>query len=178
MTDNATILDGVSADGLSVQHASGMRVALLRYFDAEGGFASHLSAVFGVALPGPGRAMPVDGKDLMLAWRGPRETVVLTSRAQRFEELERHAAGRTDGCLIEQTGGLQVLVLTGHRSQDLLARLGSTTAVPVAGESRAGRIAEVAVTALCVHAGEILLLVERVYTPHLMDWIRVTAADF
>ncbi len=32
--------------------------------------------------------------------------------------------------------------------------------------------------ALCVSAGEILLLVDRVYSQHLSAWIRETLADF
>jgi hypothetical protein len=34
------------------------------------------------------------------------------------------------------------------------------------------------VLALCVEEGQILLVVERVYSEHLLGWIRDTAADF
>jgi hypothetical protein len=34
------------------------------------------------------------------------------------------------------------------------------------------------VLALCVRAGETLLVVDRAYTEHLMGWIRETLLDF
>jgi hypothetical protein len=45
------------------------------------------------------------------------------------------------------------------------------------GEALTSRLAELAVLALCVRAGEILLLVDRVYADHLWAWIRESAAD-
>ena len=76
------------------------------------------------------------------------------------------------------TGGLQVLRLTGDRIADLLCRLGGTACVPGAGEARRSRLADVPVLALCVRAGETLLVVDRGYAEHLLLWIRETLLDF
>jgi hypothetical protein len=58
-----------------------------------------------------------------------------------------------------------------------LLRLGAATAIPTLGEARSGRLAELQVLTACVNAGEYLLLVERVYAIHLLEWIGATAAD-
>jgi hypothetical protein len=95
--------------------------------------------------------------------------------------------------MVNQTGGIQVLRVQGPRAADLMVRLGAPTAAPAAapaaaraaahvtmpspGEARSSRLAELQVLTACVHAGELLLLVERVYADHLLGWIRATAAD-
>jgi hypothetical protein len=60
----------------------------------------------------------------------------------------------------------------------VLARLGATSAIPAVGHALTSRLAELTVMALCMRAGEILLLVDRVYSAHLMGWVRETVADF
>jgi hypothetical protein len=59
-----------------------------------------------------------------------------------------------------------------------LQRLGAATAIASLGEARSGRLAELHVLTACVQSGEFLLLVERVYANHLIEWIRATVADF
>jgi hypothetical protein len=58
-----------------------------------------------------------------------------------------------------------------------LLRLGAATAIPNLGEARSGRLAELQVLTACLVSGEVLLLVERVYANHLLEWIGATAAD-
>jgi sarcosine oxidase gamma subunit len=118
------------------------------------------------------------GSELVLAWRGPTETLLLTADAGCLAAVDRFAAARSDGCLVDLTGGILTLVATGARAPDLLTRLGSTDAVPALGEARTSRLAELSVMSLCTRPGEILLLVERVYARHLFGWIRETIADF
>jgi len=86
-------------------------------------------------------------------------------------------AACADGCLVELTGGLRIVRLTGLRIADLLCRLGGTASVPAAGEARRSRMADLAVLALCVRDGETLLLVDRAHLPHLLAWIRETLLD-
>ena len=80
--------------------------------------------------------------------------------------------------MVDQTGGIRVIQLQGRRAVDLLLRLGAATAIPGLGEARSSRLAELHVLVACVQAGHYLLLVERVYANHLLDWIGATVADF
>jgi sarcosine oxidase gamma subunit len=92
--------------------------------------------------------------------------------------LATRLAGATDAYVVDQSGGIWVLRLTGSRVTDVLVRLGSTTAIPAVGQALTSRLAEITVTAVCVREGEILLLVDRFYADHLLGWIRETIADF
>ncbi len=65
----------------------------------------------------------------------------------------------------------------GPRTNDLLARLGADTVIPELGEARTGRLAELQATAVRIQADEVLLIIERVYADHMLEWINVTAAD-
>jgi sarcosine oxidase gamma subunit len=188
--------EGFSADGLSVRWDHGLRVASLRYFDPAGSFAAEVGEVLGGPIPlllrahrrllvgtgdfagasaaGAGTA----GSELVAAWRSPTETLLVTAGAYCLSRVDKFAANRTDGCLVDQTGGILTLVVAGPRAPDLLLRLGSTDAVPALGEARTSRMAELSVMSLCTRPGELLLLVERVHARHLFGWIRETVADF
>ena len=186
--------DGFSADGLSVRWDHGLSVASLRYFDPAGLFAAEVGKVLGGPLPEPLRAhrrvlvtageganaegASSAGSELVLAWRSPTETLLVAADAGCLAAVDRFAANRSDGCLVDQTGGILTLVVAGARAPDLLTRLGSTDAVPALGEARTSRVAELSVMSLCTRPGEILLLVERVYVRHVFGWIRETIADF
>jgi sarcosine oxidase gamma subunit len=186
------IEDALSTDGLTVRWDHGLAIASLRYFDPAGSFAAALGELLGGPLPEPLRAdrrllstagdstgnRAVRGSELVLAWRGPTETLLVTADAGWLAAVDRFAAGRSDGCLVDQTGGILTLVVAGAGASDLLLRLGSTDAVPALGEARTSRLAELSLTSLCARPGEILLLVERVYVRHLFGWIRETVADF
>jgi hypothetical protein len=80
--------------------------------------------------------------------------------------------------MVELSGGVRIVRLTGHHIADLLCRLGGTASVPAPGEARPCRLADVPVLALSVRAGEALLAVDRGYLPHLLGWIRETLLDF
>jgi sarcosine oxidase gamma subunit len=172
----------VEIDGLSVTIEQGLQIASLRYFDAAGGFATLVREIIGRPLPEPLHASGGDSAssdaDIILAWRSPTETLILGSDASAFAELERRLASVADGCMVEQTGGIRVIRLQGRRAGDLLLRLGAATAIPGLGEARSSRLAELQVLTACVRAGQYLLLVERVYAKHLLDWIGATVADF
>ena len=80
--------------------------------------------------------------------------------------------------MVELTGGVRIVRLTGLRIAELLCRLGGTPSVSAPGEARRSRLADVPVLALSLRAGETLLLVDRAYLPHLLAWIRETLLDF
>ena len=153
-----------------------MQVATLRYFAREGEVADAVRSVTGVSLPAVLEAR--EEAQLILAWRSPTETLCVTRSATLLAELGTSLAACADGCLVELTGGLRIVRLTGLRIADLLCRLGGTASVPAVGEARRSRIADVPVLAISVRAGETLLVVDRVYLPHLLAWIRETLLDF
>jgi heterotetrameric sarcosine oxidase gamma subunit len=181
--DDVQPTDGaMEVDGLTVRPERELQVASLRYFDFAGGFAAAVHETLGRPLPEPLRAIQVDDATsdthFILAWRSPTETLLLSQGRVAFARLEQRLAASADGCMVDQTGGLRVLHVAGPRARDLLLRLGAATAIPDLGEARSGRLAELHVLTACVHTGEFLLIVERVYASHLLGWIAATVADF
>jgi sarcosine oxidase gamma subunit len=153
----------------------------LRYFHHAGRFAAAVREAVGRPLPEPLRVIQVgsatQGPYVVLTWRSPTETLLLTNDRAAFDELERQLAAEADGCMVNQTGGISVLRMRGERAGDVLPRLGAATAIPNLGEARSGRLAELQVLTACVSPKEYLLLVERVYADHLLEWIHATAVD-
>jgi hypothetical protein len=155
-----------------------MHVATLRYFDRAGPFVEAVRSAVSAALPEPLAARELMEGHLILAWRSPTETLCVTRNPARLAELAARLADAAGGCLIDLSGGVRIVRLTGLRIADLLCRLGGTASVPRAGEARRSRLADVPVLALSVRAGETLLAVDRAYLPHLLAWIRETLLDF
>lgn len=172
----------VDTPGLYVAVESEWQVASLRYFDRAGSFAGAVREAVGRPLPEPLRAMQIahsaDNDHLVLAWRSPTETLLLCQSRVAFAKLKQRLADIADGCMVDQTGGVCVIRMQGPRVRELLLRLGASTAIPRLGEALGSRCAEVHVLTACIQEGEFLSLVERVYAAHLLEWIRVTAADF
>ncbi|MEP6546670.1 MAG: sarcosine oxidase subunit gamma family protein [Gammaproteobacteria bacterium] len=172
----------IDAEGLSVSVDLEVLAASLRYFDSQGSFAAAVHDVIGGPLPQPLRALRADPATnhapLTLAWRSPTETLLLCKDRQAFMQLGQRLAANADGCMVDQTGGIRVLRVRGARTEDLLTRLGANNVFPELGEARTGRLAELPVTAVRIQADEVMLLVERVYADHLLEWIAVTAGDF
>jgi heterotetrameric sarcosine oxidase gamma subunit len=166
----------VQVEGLCIMAIDDPQVASLRYFDHAGSFAGALAAALGQPLPSPQGAIRLDAGNLLL-WRSPTETLFYGLEAQVLAELDARLAGAIDGCLVDQSGGICVFRVAGGRAEETLRRLGAVTAIPGPGEARSGRLAEVQVLTACVRAEEFLLFVERVYAPHLAEWLRTTAAD-
>jgi sarcosine oxidase gamma subunit len=171
----------VEIDGLSVIEERGLLAASLRYFDAADRFVAAVHETVG-PLPERLRAVQIDiatsGAHFIMAWRSPTETLLLTKDGAAFAELELRLAAEVDGCMVDQTGGIGAFRVRGLKARDLLLRLGAVTSIPGLGEARSSRLAELQVMTLCVQAGDFLLLVERVYAHHLLEWISATAADF
>jgi hypothetical protein len=176
----------VRTDGFEMRRGPWQCTASLRYFTAAGAFVDGLSTVLGGALPGPlqavrrgvgGAVQETSGSPgTVLCWRSPTETLLLTDTA-RLAAVDAFAQAREDLCVVDQTGGIRPWTLCGVRVADVLLRAGSPALIPDSGASRVGRMAELTLLTACVEAAEVLLLVERVYEPHLLEWIRETVAD-
>ena len=179
MDNSPHALKRIEIDGLSVAEPAYL-VASLRYFDSTGRFAAAVNEALGRPLAEPLRAVQVepstDGAHFILAWRSPSENLLLCSDQAAFSAVATNLAAE-DGCMVDQSGGIRVVRVAGPRARDLLLRLGAATALPDLGEARTGRLAELSVLTLCVRPFEYLLLVERVYAHHLLEWIHATAAD-
>lgn len=158
-----------------------LQVASLRHFDRQGAFVRLLSDIAGVTLPDRLRAVrstaDLRSEAIILAWRSPTETLMISAALTLIETLQAAAAVVTDGCIVDQRGGAWVFRAGGESVADLFARLGGHGAFPAMGESRRARLAEVAVLAVKVAPDETLLIVERTYGAHLMAAIRASAAD-
>jgi len=167
--------------GVRVAAMAEVRVASLRYFDRGGRFGSALNQALGEPLPQVQRAVlaaPGQDAQVLLAWRSPTETLLLCGSAATFAELEQRLAGAEDGYMVDQSGGICVFRVQGERAAEFLQRLAASTAIPTVGEARGGRMADLHVLTACVQAGDFLVFVERVYSAHLAQWFRATAADF
>jgi sarcosine oxidase gamma subunit len=164
--------------GLTVSVDERMQVATLRYFEPDAAFAQAARAGTGVALPQALQAREARDAQVVLAWRSPTETLCLAGSTAPLSQLAGRLAGAADGCMVDLSGGLKVVRLSGDRVSDLLGRLGGTASVPQPGEARRSRLADVPVLALSVRAPETLLVVDRTYLPHLLAWIRATLLDF
>jgi hypothetical protein len=166
----------IAAPGLEVSVDRQSALASLRYFDGGGDFAAMVRDVTGIGLPGVGEAVAVPGiANCVLAWRSPTETVLIADRGDVIEKFIARAAPVSDGCVIDQTGGIVMLRLRGERVRGLLRAIGGNASMPGQGEARGSRIAELPVLAVGLRAQEIVLLVERPYAAHLLGWLRACA---
>jgi sarcosine oxidase gamma subunit len=181
VAENDGSLSPVEAPGIRVSFDQDMHVVSLRYFDPSGAFSRTAQASIGMQLPNrlcATYAVQRTGADrAILAWRSPTESLLLCDQAALIAQLHVDVATLNDGCVVDQTGGTWVLRASGERIADLFARLGGQATLPVIGAARRGRLADIAVLALQVQPGEILLIVERLYADHLMGWIRASAPD-
>ncbi len=183
MAEEASRLDEYLATmgavaGLSVRVDEVLQVATLRYFAPDGEFAAALREVTGLALPQTQQALTASDGQLILAWGSPTETLCLAGNPARIVQIAERLAGLADGCLVSLSGGMKVVRVRGARVRELLCRVGGTGSVPLPGEARRSRMADVPVLAVSITAGETLLVVDRVYAEHLMGWIRETLLDF
>jgi sarcosine oxidase gamma subunit len=175
-------IDGIiEAAGLSISLERALSAASLRYLDRAGAYARAAEQVLKVRLPAVLEAVTVSsaaaGAECILAWRNPTETLLLSAHAADFAQMSAQLVDAADGCTVDQSGGLWAVRIRGGRIADLLMRLGSSATIPQLGEARTGRIAELAVLALCVRAEETLLVFDRVHAEHLLGWIGETARD-
>ena len=181
MDESAALLAPISVAGLCVSLDADLLCASLRYHDSNGPVADRVRSLLNQPLPAPLAAgqsnTTQEGAAVTLAWRSPTETLVLCRSRSVLAGIRSDAEYWQEGCYIEQTGGYRAIRLTGARTPDLFSRLGAPQSVPAVGQALRSRLAEVPVLALSLVPGEYLLLVERIYAPHLFDWMRESALD-
>jgi hypothetical protein len=167
--------------GLGLSPDDGVHVASLRHFDTKGEFSRTTSRIIGAQLPDACRIVSpvaqVNRRTTILAWRSPTETLLLCDDVSLIEQLQAETAMHIDGCVIDLTGGAQVVRAQGDSVSDLFGRAGGQGIFPTLGEARGSRFAGVPVLALQAQRGEILLIVDRLYVEHLMSWVCVVAED-
>ena len=181
MAETQDLLAPIEGPGVTVELQPRFHAASLRYFELDGAFAGIVRRVTGLNLPtslgathGTGAA---EQSVTLLAWRSPSETTLLTTDAELLDALQTAAAALSDGCVVDQRGGLLVLRVRGNAVPELVAKQAGHGAMPAIGESRRTRFANVALLLVKVRAEETLFIVDRIYAPHAMAAIRVSAAD-
>jgi heterotetrameric sarcosine oxidase gamma subunit len=171
----------IEGSGLKVELAPQLHVASLRYFERDGAFTRMVHRVTGLGVPNDrGAAHSADVVEhgiTILAWRSPSETTLLTTDSGLLDSLQTAAAALNDGCVVDQCGGMLVFRARGTEAANLVAKTAGHGAMPAIGESRRTRLADVAVLIVKVQAEECLFVVDRMYAPHVMSSIRVSAAD-
>jgi len=171
----------VEASGLKVELEPRLHATSLRYFERDGAFTRMVREVAGLDVPrdrGAAHVADVAKESItLLAWRSPSETTLLTTELKLLDSLQTAAAALTDGCVVDQRGGILVFRARGSEVANLVAKTAGHGAMPAIGESRRTRLADVAVSIIKVQAEESLLVIDRIYAPHLMASIRVSAAD-
>jgi heterotetrameric sarcosine oxidase gamma subunit len=180
MDSTGQSFESIEAAGVTARMERWGAVASLRYFNASA-MAPRVHKVLGTALPATLAAVRVPHAsevDVILAWRSPTETLIMSSDSAPIVALQAELSDAMDGCVVDQTGGIAVLRLSGERAADVLVRIGSSTTVPSRGAALTGRLAELSVVAMRAEDPEIILLVDRVYADHLFGWIQATVEDF
>jgi heterotetrameric sarcosine oxidase gamma subunit len=181
VADANNYLASIDGPELQVEFQPQWHAASLRHFERDGAFVGLVHDVTGLSVPNDLGAVcggnVANGAVTVLAWRGPTETTLLTRDETVLESLQRAAAELSDGCLVDQRGGLLVMRARGDSVAALVARKAGHGAMPAIGEARRARFAEVPVLIIKLRAEETLLVVDRVYAPHVMASIRVSARD-
>jgi heterotetrameric sarcosine oxidase gamma subunit len=185
MAESPDPLASIDGQGVRIELEPRFHAASLRYFERDCAFTHMVQSVTGLSLPNNLRAthrQASNGADdaqiiTLLAWRSPSETTVVTSDEVLLNTLQTSAAEFSDGCVVDQRGGILVFRAQGIGVPTLVAKTAGHGAMPAIGESRRTRLAEVAVLIVKLRAEETLLIVDRMYAPHMMASIRVNAAD-
>ena len=172
----------ITRQGLRVSVDTATRIASLRHLAPDGAFSKAVRTVLGTSLPLPLRVAVATHCDtatnLILAWRSPTETIVLSRDAAPIDAIQDAVAQISDGCCIDRSGGFWTIRVTGMGIDALMARLGSPESMPSPGQSIRSRVADVPVLSVSVASGEVLLLAERTYAPHLLNWIQQSVRDW
>jgi heterotetrameric sarcosine oxidase gamma subunit len=181
MAEVRDLLASIEGPGVSVELQPRFQAASLRYFELDGAFTRMVRSATGLNVPVElGATHGIDAAEqtvTLLAWRSPNETTLLTTNTGLLDALQTAAAALGDGCVVDQRGGLLVLRARGKAVPDLVAKQAGHGAMPAIGEARRTRFADVALLIVKVRAEESLFVVDRIYAPHVMASIRVSAAD-
>lgn len=172
-------LEPIEVPGFRLAPEPRLHAASLRYFEREGVFARLVQDAAGLKLPNErAAAHRADGAHLTIfAWRSPSETTLISSDAEWLDSLQSTAAAVDDGCIVDLRGGTWVFRARGNAVANIVARTAGHGAMPAIGESRRTRLAEVPVQMVKVQADGCLMIVDRIYAPHVLALLRQSAAD-
>lgn len=127
------------------------------------------------AWPKPGQYL---GTDPCLAWRTPREAVLLSSSGDASAALAQALAPGIHelAYAVEQTDGTVVFELQADQAQPLLSRLVDAQAMPAArGCASRTRLGDVAVLLLWRSDGSMWLAADAAHRPYLEAWLEHAA---
>jgi sarcosine oxidase gamma subunit len=151
---------------------SGTHVITLGHF---GGDASAAAAVTAMGLPWPAEPGKLVGADPWLAWRGPKETLVLATRRAPIDGLlQALAPGQSESAMAaELSDGLTTFELHGPGLDDWLAHLVDASAIPrQAGSVTRARMADAAVWMLRLAPERLWLLADRTISAYIESWLQ------
>lgn len=157
----------------SVRHVELLRVVALRHLpggDAELETALTRHGLSG-QLPRPGR---FEGVDPVVAWRNPREVVLITAREEVADGvlLELRPGRHPLACAVDRSCGDMALELQGQGAGAVLSRLMDANAIPMQTHHVThARLADIAVTVLRHADDRIWLLAEGAYASHVARWV-------
>jgi hypothetical protein len=180
--DLDSVASSIESRHVHIQRDVSLSVASLRYFEAEGTLDHALASTVGAKRPPATRAATAPEADAgpadILAWRRPGELLYLTSSPIRFSRVRTAVGSTARSWFIDQSSGYWIIRVGGSRVADLYSRLGGQGALPGLGESCAARLADVPVLSIKVRKADSVMVVDRLYGPHLMQWMRETVEDF
>jgi sarcosine oxidase gamma subunit len=162
----------VAADGRpGWRELPGVFVATLRHFAED--------TTAGVVVAAQGGSWPVEvgrlvGNDPWLAWRGPQETLLLTTRREPVDALlQAMAPGQSETAMAaELSDSLMTWELHGAQIDDWLTHLVDASAVPrQPGRATRARMADVAVLLLRLAPERLWLLADRSIAAYVSNWL-------
>jgi len=165
-------------DLLKVEHGhpgyrqqAGIYAATLRHFPTD---TSAAAAVTALGLAWPVAAGSFVGNDPWLAWRAPRESLLLSHQRAAIDMLlQSLAPGRSETAMAaELSDGLMTWELHGPLLDEWLVHLVDASALPrQAGRASRARMADVAVFMLRLEADRLWLIADRSMSAYVANWL-------
>ena len=155
----------------------------LRGDSADTGFTSSAGAALGLALPTEPNTV-VSGGEMVALWLGPDEWLVVTppgAQTRLSESLEAALEGM-HVAVTDVTGGQTVMMLSGPRARDVLAKgcpLDLHPAVFKPGHCAQTLVAKANVTIRCVDdSPSVDLIVRRSFAEYMALWLHDAALEY
>lgn len=158
-------------DRPGVREITGLQICSVRYLPGDS-TASKAAAALGIDWPeAPNKLV---GSDPFLAWRSPRECILLSSSREPISQLlEALAPGQSASAIaIDMSEAFAVFELHGPQIDAWLAHLVDAMSVPrEAGRGSRARLADVAVFLLRLASDRLWLLADRPISPYISNWL-------
>lgn len=158
-------------DHPGAREITGLQVCSVRYLPGDS-TASKAVAALGMAWSEvPGKLV---GNDPFLAWRSPRESLLLSSSREPISQmLQALAPGQSASAIaIDMSEAFAVFELHGPQIDVWLSHLVDAMSVPrEAGQSSRARLADVAVFLLRMASDRLWMLADRSISPYIGNWL-------